>query len=301
MVQPEYEALFRRLFHEPLAPQNAHRLDAAATESERHTLDIGKCVRLVVQEKQEGFGHGAYCSTASPRLHAAASDLVVAPRCPAVHCARREVGDEPFLVVLADHVYRAEAGAALCARQVLDAFARDHCGVMGLWLAPTAEGSRFGVAGAVADSGAIPKPGDGVSVTVLAEKPGGEHAATHLAVEGGRTCLTAFGIYAVPPSVWGALDEVVAHNMRELGSIQFTSALEILRQREVRTAAALTALLCDPRVSPSRCRVSAASSFAAGALTSARRPAMPRQCSTLGIQSEGEGGKSNRASTPSTH
>lgn len=138
-------------------------------------------------------------------------------------------------------MYRAADGAAPCARQVMDAFANDGCGVVGLQLAPTTEGSRSGVAGAVADGGGVPKPGDGVSVTVLAEKPGGEHAATHLAVEGGRMCLAAFGMYAVPPSVWGSLDAVIAHNMRELGSIQFTSALEILRQREVRASATLVA------------------------------------------------------------
>ena len=63
--------------------------------SARRLLDIGRRVRFVTQAAQEGFGH-------------------------AVYCAREALGEEPFLLMLGDHLYRADDGGS-CARQVVEA------------------------------------------------------------------------------------------------------------------------------------------------------------------------------------
>ena len=83
---------------------------APGQEYARRILEIGRHVRFVTQTAQEGFGH-------------------------AVYCARDAMGDEPFLLMLGDHLYRSD-GAVSCARQVLDAYQQPGISVVGLRRTP---------------------------------------------------------------------------------------------------------------------------------------------------------------------
>jgi UTP--glucose-1-phosphate uridylyltransferase len=59
-------------------------------------LELGRKITYVIQDKQEGFGH-------------------------AVYCAKNFVGDEPFLLLLGDHIYISKSPSR-CAKQAIDVF-----------------------------------------------------------------------------------------------------------------------------------------------------------------------------------
>ena len=61
--------------------ENYNKLPRHFQEYAQRILEIGRRVSFVTQTTQEGFGH-------------------------AVYCARQAVGNEPFLLMLGDHLYR---------------------------------------------------------------------------------------------------------------------------------------------------------------------------------------------------
>ena len=72
---------FRAFFQEQVTIENYNKLPRHFQEYARRILEIGRRVSFVTQTTQEGFGH-------------------------AVYCAREAVGNEPFLLMLGDHLYR---------------------------------------------------------------------------------------------------------------------------------------------------------------------------------------------------
>ena len=73
---------------------------------------------FVTQDVQEGFGH-------------------------AVYCAREWVGNEPFLLMLGDHLYGSDEERC-CARQVVEAYEQVGHSVVGLKKTPIELLSNFG-------------------------------------------------------------------------------------------------------------------------------------------------------------
>jgi UTP--glucose-1-phosphate uridylyltransferase len=157
----------------------------------------------VTQTTQEGFGH-------------------------AVHCARSALGDEPFLLMLGDHIYRSNSEVS-CARQVVEAYQQSGTSVVGLRPTPETEIASFGVA-----AGVWVEPGRRLNITEFAEKPTVDYARVHLHVPGlsDSEYLTVFGQYVIKPLLFDYLEEHITHNVRERGEFQLTSALERLRQED---------------------------------------------------------------------
>jgi UTP-glucose-1-phosphate uridylyltransferase len=81
-------------------------------------LEIGRRVKFAIQEVQEGFGH-------------------------AVYAAREAVGDEPFLLMLGDHIYRSNNEKG-CAGQLLDAYQLHGQSMVGLRRTPEEIIGNFG-------------------------------------------------------------------------------------------------------------------------------------------------------------
>ena len=109
---------FRSFFNEQISIENYNKLPPQFQEYSRRLLEIGRRVTFVVQTAQEGFGH-------------------------AVYCAREAVGDEPFLLMLGDHIYRSD-GDTSCARQLLDAYQRHGQSLVGLRRTPEDQIGSFG-------------------------------------------------------------------------------------------------------------------------------------------------------------
>ncbi len=203
VVQEEDLDDFRSFFTVQVSIENYNKLPRHFQEFAHRLLEIGRHVRFVVQRNQEGFGH-------------------------AVYCAREAIGDEPFLLMLGDHLYRA-TGERLCAQQLIDTYQQHGASVVGLRRTPESQIANFGtVTGVWIEEGRL------LNITEFVEKPTVDYARDSLRVSGlpEGEYLTVFGQYIIAPKIFGYLEEHIAHNVRERGEFQLTSALDQLRQED---------------------------------------------------------------------
>ncbi len=195
---------FRRFFNVQVSIENYNKLPRHFQDYAKWLLDIGRKVRFVTQTAQEGFGH-------------------------AVYCAREAVGDEPFLLMLGDHIYRSESDRS-CAKQLVDAFNQHGISVVGLRGTPESMIGSFGtVMGYWTDDDQTL-----LNITEFAEKPTVDYARASLRVNGlaDDEYLTLFGQYIIKPQLFDYLEEHIKNNVRERGEFQLTSALDRLRQED---------------------------------------------------------------------
>jgi UTP-glucose-1-phosphate uridylyltransferase/mevalonate kinase len=203
VVQQEDLEDFRSFFDTQISIENFNKLPGHFQDYARRILDIGRRVRFVTQVAQEGFGH-------------------------AVYCAREALGDEPFLLMLGDHLYRADDGGS-CARQVVEAYQRSGTNVVGLRRTAEEEIGSFGAA-----TGVWVEANRLLNVTDFTEKPTVDYARSNLRVPGfpDGEYLTIFGQYVIKPALFEYLEEHIGNNVRERGEFQLTSALDRLRQED---------------------------------------------------------------------
>ncbi|MGD0876977.1 MAG: sugar phosphate nucleotidyltransferase [Anaerolineales bacterium] len=194
---------FRFLFNEQISIENYNKLPPQSQEYSRRLLEMGRHVTFVIQTAQEGFGH-------------------------AVHCAREAVGDEPFLLMLGDHIYRS-GSETTCAGQLLEAYQRHGQSLVGLRRTPEDQIGSFGtVTGVWLEGESL------LNISAFAEKPTPDYARTNLRVPGfpEGEYLTLFGQYIVKPKLFDFLKEHIENNVREHGEFQLTSTLDRLRQED---------------------------------------------------------------------
>jgi UTP--glucose-1-phosphate uridylyltransferase len=183
--------------------ENYNKLPAHFQEYSRRLLDMGRRVKFAIQTAQEGLGH-------------------------AVYSARELVGDEPFLLMLGDHLYRASESKS-CAQQLVDTYNRHGVSVVGVRVTPEALLANFGtVTGVWIEDQCL------INITEFAEKPTREYAHENLHVIGlaEGEYLTLFGQYIIKPQVFDYLEEHIQNNVRERGEFQLTSALDRLRRED---------------------------------------------------------------------
>jgi len=201
IVQEDDLEDFRSFFNAQVSIENFNKLPAHFQEYAQRLLEIGRRVTFVTQQTQQGFGH-------------------------AVYSAREAIGDEPFLLMLGDHLYRASEGNS-CAKQLLDAYKMHGLNVLGLRRTPEDQIANFGtVAGVWIDEERL------LNVTEFAEKPTVDYARNNLLVPGlaADEYLTVFGLYIIKPQLFDYLEEHIENNVRERGEFQLTSALDSLRR-----------------------------------------------------------------------
>jgi UTP-glucose-1-phosphate uridylyltransferase/mevalonate kinase len=201
IVQEDDLEEFHSFFNAQVSIENYNKLSPHFQEYARRLLEIGRRVTFVTQQTQQGFGH-------------------------AVYCAREAIGDEPFLLMLGDHLYRAADGNS-CARQLLDAYKMHGMNVLGLRRTPEDQIANFGtVAGVWIEEERL------LNVTEFAEKPTIDYARNNLLVPGlaAGEYLTVFGLYIIKPQLFDYLEEHIENNVREQGEFQLTSALDCLRR-----------------------------------------------------------------------
>ena len=211
IVQEHDLEAFRSFFNVQVTIENYNKLSRHFQEYARRILEIGRRVSFVTQATQEGFGH-------------------------AVYCTREAVGNEPFLLMLGDHLYRSY-GEKSCARQLIEAYNQHGISVLGLRRTPEDQIANFGTATGVwlEDSAApLASPCLTLNVTEFAEKPTVDYARNNLRVSGlpEDEYLTVFGQYIIKPQIFDYLEEHIANNVRERGEFQLTSALDRLRQED---------------------------------------------------------------------
>ncbi|MBN3876999.1 MULTISPECIES: sugar phosphate nucleotidyltransferase [unclassified Nostoc] len=203
VVQPDDQEVFEDLLKNPPKKELLDKLSPQNQEYSRYLEDLGSRITILLQEEQLGYGH-------------------------AVFCAKDWVQNEPFLLMLGDHIYASEIEKS-CASQVLDVYEQVNQNVIGLTTMPAEIIHQAGcVTGVWQELSSI------LSVTQLYEKPTIEYAQQHLRVEGmsENDFLGIFGLYLLTPKIFDFLAEHINQNFRERGEFQLTSCLEKLRQEE---------------------------------------------------------------------
>jgi UTP-glucose-1-phosphate uridylyltransferase/mevalonate kinase len=194
---------FRSFFEVQVTIENYNKLPRQFQEYARRILEIGRRISFITQTTQEGFGH-------------------------AVYCARQAIGDEPFLLMLGDHLYRSTTDIS-CAQQLVAAYDEHRVSTLGLRSTPEAQLANFGTAtGVWLESSRL------LSISEFAEKPTADYARNNLRVPGmaDGEYLTVFGQYIVKPMLFDFLEEHIKNNVRERGEFQLTSALDRLRKED---------------------------------------------------------------------
>ncbi|MBD2096184.1 UTP--glucose-1-phosphate uridylyltransferase [Trichocoleus sp. FACHB-591] len=201
VVQPCDRELFETFFNAPPEGDYFQKLVAKQGAYLEYLQEVGDRITILTQEQQEGFGH-------------------------AVFCAKDWVQDEPFLLLLGDHVYKSDLEVS-CAAQMLAMFERCRKSVISLEVTPAAEISHRGCV-----TGTWQEPQVLLDVTQLVEKPEVEYARQHLHIPGmdPDQLLSIFGMYVLPPQIFDYLEEQIRGNLRDRNEFQLTSGLERLRQ-----------------------------------------------------------------------
>ena len=194
---------FRSFFEVQVTIENYNKLPRHFQEYAQRILEIGRRVSFVTQPAQEGFGH-------------------------AVYCARKTIGNEPFLLMLGDHLYRSNTEQS-CAQQLIAAFDEHGMSTLGLCCTPEDQLANFGTA-----TGVWLETGRLLSISEFAEKPTVDYARNNLGVPGlaEGAYLTVFGQYIIKPMLFDYLEEHIRNNVRERGEFQLTSALDRLRKED---------------------------------------------------------------------
>ena len=148
----------------------------------------------------------------------------------AVYQAKDFVGDEPFLLLLGDHVYISNTKKR-CAEQVMDTYAVTQCAVSAVQQTPDDHLHLFGTVKGNRLGQSDPPIYD---VEKIFEKPSIDFAAEHLQTPGVKRgyYLCFFGMHVFPPSLFDCLAHHINNDIREKGEIQLTNSQELLRSQE---------------------------------------------------------------------
>ncbi len=144
----------------------------------------------------------------------------------AVWCARAFTADQPFLLLVGDHLY-VSGQKQSCAQQLVEIAAAEHCSVSAVQ--PTHE-SKLPYYGAVGGRRVAGRTGL-YEITEVLEKPTPTEAEQKLIVPGLRAghYLCFFGMHVLTPKVMALLDALVAQGRPP---VQLSSALAQLPGHE---------------------------------------------------------------------
>ncbi|VEP13958.1 UDP-glucose pyrophosphorylase [Hyella patelloides LEGE 07179] len=203
VVQKDDVEVFQAFFQAPPKAELLAKLSSENQEYSQYLQELGQRITFLVQEQQEGFGH-------------------------AVFCAKTWVNNEPFLLLLGDHVYHSKEKLS-CTGQVLAAFEQTNSSVIGLTIM---SGDIIHKAGCI--TGVWQQPNSILEVTKLYEKPDLEYAKANLHVLGmpESDFLGIFGMYALKPEIFAHLADEIDNNLRYKGEFQLTTCLDRLREAQ---------------------------------------------------------------------
>jgi UTP--glucose-1-phosphate uridylyltransferase len=198
--EKHYREYFRRLDDDMVKAFRGK--DWAILESEK-LGNFGDRLSFAEQHTPEGFGH-------------------------AVYQAKKFVGDDPFLLLLGDHVYISDIKDR-CAKQLISVYEKYNLDAIS-GVQPTLERllHLFGVI-----KGEPIEPEKGIYKTALIiEKPSVELAREKLVTPGqpAGNYLAHFGMHVFSPKIFDSLEYLIKNNIREKNEFQLTAAQEHMRQ-----------------------------------------------------------------------
>lgn len=203
VVQPNDRAIFEAFFKTPPKQELWDKLSDENQQYCQYLQELGERITILTQAEQEGYGH-------------------------AVFCAKDWVNQEPFLLLLGDHLYVSDTEIP-CSRQVLEIYEKTGQNVIGL-----TEMSAEIIHKAGCVTGVWQETQSVLAVTQVCEKPDLDYARSHLLVEGMAEdkFLGIFGMYVLKPKIFDILADSINQNRRYKGEFQLTTCLDTLRQDE---------------------------------------------------------------------
>jgi UTP--glucose-1-phosphate uridylyltransferase len=198
--EAQYRDYFRRLDDDMV--KSFRGKDWAILASEKLGA-FGERLHFAEQHTPEGFGH-------------------------AVYQAKTFVGNEPFLLLLGDHVYISDTKDR-CARQLIRVFEEYMCDAVTA-VQPTLE-RHLHLFGTIRGQPVDPNRGI-YKAELIIEKPTIDQARAQLATPGlpAGNYLSHFGMHVFSPRIFDSLEYLIKNDLREKGEIQLTAAQEHLRQ-----------------------------------------------------------------------
>jgi UTP--glucose-1-phosphate uridylyltransferase len=202
VVQSGDRNLFHDLLKSPPKPELWSKLSAENKQYSEYLAALGDRITILTQTEQQGFGH-------------------------AVYCTRDWVNDQPFLLLLGDHVYTSQIESS-CATQMLDVYQQNNTSVIGITVMQADIIHKAGCVG-----GKWKTPQSILSIAQIYEKPTLEYAREHLQVPGMSEdeFLGMFGMYILEPTIFKLLASEIDNNERFQGEFQLTTCLDKLSQQ----------------------------------------------------------------------
>jgi UTP--glucose-1-phosphate uridylyltransferase len=214
ITQPGEESLYRDYFKrlDDDMVKAFRGKDWAILESEKLGA-FGERLHFAEQHSPEGFGH-------------------------AVYQAKNFVGDEPFLLLLGDHVYISDIKDR-CARQLIKVYEQYMLDAV-TGVQPTVE-RQLHLFGTIRGNPIDPAKGI-FKAELIIEKPSIEEAREKLATPGlpAGNYLAHFGMHVFSPRIFDSLEYLIKNNLREKNEIQLTAAQEHLRHQTEKYWAVIT-------------------------------------------------------------
>lgn len=161
-------------------------------------------LRFAVQNEPLGYGH-------------------------AVYCARDFIGQEPFLLLLSDHLYISHTTDKRCASQLISLAVAEQCPVSAVQATREHLVGRFGT---LSGKRLPDKPGV-YQIEHILEKPSLSQAEVLLQTPGLRAghYLCFFGMHVLPPELFRILEESLPSAAPD-DPLQLTPALQTLSERQ---------------------------------------------------------------------
>lgn len=183
-------------------PSYYEKLSPEKQEYCQYLQNLGNKITFLTQEQQAGYGH-------------------------AVFCAKDWVRDEPFLLLLGDHIYTSEVTKS-CTSQILQVYEQRNKSVLGVRIIPGTEIHHYGCIGGTLVADSL------INIDTIYEKPDLNYAREKLHVLGMKedNFLGVFGIYVLTARIFDYLEENIKQNAREKGEFQLTSCLDKLQKAE---------------------------------------------------------------------
>ncbi len=198
VVQKSDRNLFHALFKSPPKPELWNKLSAENQDYSEYLQTIGDRITILTQSDQEGFGHAVFCS-------------------------RDWVNNQPFLLLLGDHVYTCDHDS--CAAQMVNIYHQTGTSVIGITVMDADVIHKAGCVGGKWQSESI------LAISQIYEKPTIEYARQHLHISGMPQAqfLGVFGMYVLESAIFELLAAEIANNERFKGEFQLTTCLDKLR------------------------------------------------------------------------
>lgn len=201
VVQECDRDLFADVLKSPPKPELWNKLSSENKKYSEYLQSIGDRITILTQTEQEGFGHAVFCS-------------------------RDWVGNQPFLLLLGDHVYASDTKLS-CAAQMVDVYQQSQTSVIGITVMNAEIIHKAGCVSGKWQSKSR------LEISQIYEKPTLEYAREHLRVAQmpEDEFLGVFGMYILESDIFDLLGSEIANNERFKGEFQLTTCLDKLREK----------------------------------------------------------------------